>query len=410
MIMNSVQDIHCQHFVQRKNRFCRMTVKPHESYCGEHKPTTFSATNVVENDVNASTDRIQCPLDNTHTCYKSRLSQHLKKCNAGKEPSLPYIKKDYNRVEVKNVMKRSLMQYSHSDIVEVIKKVNQVYNKHISGSITSVDTTHDILKDEIECPQYGKTTLKHLLQTSSLIGILDLYNLLQPETCYVEFGAGKGKLSFWLAKSISNLSNSSVLLIEKASLRHKLDNKLEKGKDLVYRIRADIADVVLENIDMVTKRKQVVGVTKHLCGEATDLAIKCLIAAKKEKPVLGALLSFCCHHQCQWESYVGKNFFKNVGLSHGDFEIMCGLVSWAVCGTGKSRGNQSKENLNSEGALNISLSEMKNIGFKCKHIIDWGRKCYLDELSFYSVLHYYVNPNVTLENVCIVAINEELKK
>lgn len=79
----------------------------------------------------------------------------------------------------------------------------------------------------------------------------------------------KGKLSFWIANILEGITGSNVLLIERASLRHKMDNKLDKSSGIVKRIRADIADLVLEKLDAVKDAKRIVGVTKHLCGDAT---------------------------------------------------------------------------------------------------------------------------------------------
>lgn len=93
-------------------------------------------------------------------------------------------------------------------------------------------------------PDYGAKTKKHLKQISSILGLMEEYNLMLPETCYIEFGAGKGQLSFWLSKIIDN-QKSKIILIERASPKHKKDNKLAKTSNKVYRIRADISDVVL---------------------------------------------------------------------------------------------------------------------------------------------------------------------
>lgn len=72
-----------------------------------------------------------------------------------------------------------------------------------------------------------------------------------------------------MSKATNTLENSSVLLIERAAHRHKLDNKLDKTADNVHRIRADIADLVLDKVDVVHKVQHIIGITKHLCGDAT---------------------------------------------------------------------------------------------------------------------------------------------
>lgn len=52
-------ELHCKHFVVRKKRYCRMTVKKGQEYCGEHQ--------TAESNGNESKDtllRVVCPLDN----------------------------------------------------------------------------------------------------------------------------------------------------------------------------------------------------------------------------------------------------------------------------------------------------------------------------------------------------------
>lgn len=51
---------------------------------------------------------------------------------------------------------------------------------------------HEEVEKELLKPEYGEKTRKHLIQTSSLIGLLKSHELLQNRTCYIEFGAGKG--------------------------------------------------------------------------------------------------------------------------------------------------------------------------------------------------------------------------
>jgi len=60
-----------------------------------------------------------------------------------------------------------------------------------------------------------------------------------------------------------------LLLVDRASQRHKFDNKLKESPSLCKRIRADIADLYLENIPDLHVYKRVVAFGKHLCGSAT---------------------------------------------------------------------------------------------------------------------------------------------
>lgn len=56
---NEAEIPQCKHFVSRKKRFCKMTVKLGEEYCGEHMPSC--ATNSP--DLSDKTLRVVCPLD-----------------------------------------------------------------------------------------------------------------------------------------------------------------------------------------------------------------------------------------------------------------------------------------------------------------------------------------------------------
>lgn len=146
----------------------------------------------------------------------------------------------------------------------LIEKVNDLYEKHV-GTIETIDLQHKILAEEIQKTEYGPSTLKHLVQTSSILGILDQEELLQPKTCFIDFGAGKAQVSVWLALIIedSKLLDSKVMLVDKASHRHKKDNKIIE-KDLTRRVRADISDLDLNKLDGMEKTDTIVGVSKQL--------------------------------------------------------------------------------------------------------------------------------------------------
>lgn len=60
---------------------------------------------------------------------------------------------------------------------------------------------------------------------------------------------------------------SAALLVDRASLRHKRDNKL-RGR-AALRLRADLAHLALERVPRVAACRALVGLAKHLCGVAT---------------------------------------------------------------------------------------------------------------------------------------------
>ncbi len=82
----------------------------------------------------------------------------------------------------------------------------------------------------------------------------------------------------------------------------------------------------------------IVGVSKHLCGAATDLALRSLVHRDLDRErVAGIMIALCCHHRCDWDVFVGQDFLKGRGFDEEDFDLLCGLTSWATCGTGKPR-------------------------------------------------------------------------
>lgn len=56
------EENHCMYFVKRKMRYCRMTVRKGNKYCGEHQGSSLN--NSMESD-NTEAKRMKCPLDPT---------------------------------------------------------------------------------------------------------------------------------------------------------------------------------------------------------------------------------------------------------------------------------------------------------------------------------------------------------
>ena len=55
----------CQFFVKRKKRFCRMTVKKGNIFCGEHLENAIDTTEIGEGNESKHSKRVQCPIDPT---------------------------------------------------------------------------------------------------------------------------------------------------------------------------------------------------------------------------------------------------------------------------------------------------------------------------------------------------------
>lgn len=430
----------CKFFVKRKKRYCRITPATNEEFCGEHLPVDKNPWNIV----NPDHARIVCPLDSKHTVYEKNLKKHLKICNAAIKDRPPYIVAGLNAGHEMNI-KTIELKLSDMDtelLNKVIEKINQIYDKYnIDDKITDLIVQHHSLDTELSNKEYGNETRKHLIQTAAIIGYLEHYKLLSDWTSYVEYGAGKGQVSYFLAQAIANQQKSNVVLIDRASLRHKKDNKLDESLE-VERVRADIADFDITKHDLIQKSKRIIGVGKHLCGAATDFAIRCALhgndvvnecnAGPKTEAIVIAL---CCHHRCDWIHFVGRDFFIENQVTPEEFGIITKMVGWAICGTGMSRERRKKFEEQQRKRAKLELddaddvdgddddddkdqvkgvdfelrNERKEIGRKCKRLIDFARMRFLDQNGFKCSLKRYVNSDITLENICLVALlsNEE---
>jgi tRNA:m4X modification enzyme len=122
----------------------------------------------------------------------------------------------------------------------------------------------------------------------------------------------------------------------------------------VERLRVDIKDLCFSNV-AAAENRDVVFVAKHLCGAATDLALRCALAAprddsdallqktKKTFRARGACIATCCHHRCEWGSYVNRAFFEAHGFDAREFGWLARISSWAFDGAaGAHHGGDAK--------------------------------------------------------------------
>ncbi|CAI5982042.1 unnamed protein product [Closterium sp. NIES-64] len=49
----------------------------------------------------------------------------------------------------------------------------------------------------------------------------------------------------------------------------------------------------------------------------------------------GLAIATCCHHLCDWDSYVNPAFFTRLGFAPSDFAAVAWMSSWALLGEGK---------------------------------------------------------------------------
>ncbi|XP_025923083.1 tRNA:m(4)X modification enzyme TRM13 homolog isoform X1 [Apteryx rowi] len=458
--MAAPQQGRCAHFVERKKRFCKMVPAPGRRFCGEH------GQQEKEND----RKRIPCPLDPKHTVYEDQLQKHLKKCNSREKPKPVYFVQDINAglkdvAEVPEIQMpiSSLSKEELEDLITKLKKASNGLELHLKEQILS----HQALQEALNDPKNGESAFKHLKQQASILGNMEKLHLLGPGRCFVEFGAGRGKLSHWVDIALQNAENVQFLLVERATARFKVDGKHKRKDSIFERLQVDIQHLCLNKVPILEEKKlPLVGIGKHLCGAATDLALRCLVESyttccdgeneepvpkrsksdktelasnsstdnerneedtlENSKPVAGIVIALCCHHRCDWTHYVGREFFKSVGLGPVEFHYYQRMSSWATCGMRESITKSSMNDEESEDQTNnteehdqayskteggsdtlqglLTVEERKEIGCLCKLLIDHGRIEYLQQRGYKAALQYYTESAVSLENILLTAV------
>lgn len=445
----------CGSFVQKKGRFCKMTVSTGNRFCGEH--------GTMEE---GSSKRIVCPLDPKHTVSEDKLDKHLKKCNSREKPKPVYYVENINSGSADGdemLQQLSLSELSRTQLESLMDKLRTAATG-LQCDVEDTVLSHPVLQKELDNPKNGDSAHKHLKQQSSILGHLEALRLLGRGRCFVEFGAGRGKLSHWIHEALKTrdhletCEDLQLLLVERCSTRFKVDGKHQDDGAQFERLQVDIQHLDLSKVPLLRQKKlPLVGVGKHLCGAATDLALRCLLETpgpreetgppqKRLKtsepadpesadsavlpgpglgpdpgpgPVLGLAVALCCHHRCEWRHYVGQQFFLQRGLGAAEFSAFCRMSSWATCGLGstnRDRPPQDPTNLRGDDEEHepaeekdavsgfLSAAEREQVGRLCKRLIDGGRLDFLKTNGFDSKLTGYVDSHVTLENILLTAV------
>lgn len=339
-----------------------MMVKEGNEYCGEHAVVKVdeSPLDIGEDEKGNDNTRILCPYDSKHTCFRRRLKRHLSHCPSRPQSMPKYFTKGINtegRDDPTSRTNRTINDISKERLAHLVSKVNSIF-EHLAP-IPSEHLSHPLIPSETES---GTAARKHLSQNSSLVGHLEQEGLAKTPSIFVEFGSGRGQLTYWLTLALAQVKDqdesndtprpistsnickdSKFVLVDRGSQRHKMDNKLKnefQANELsTERIKIDIADLSLQHVPLVEQCNgdmSLVALSKHLCGCATDLALRCL--ANSGLPVNGVCIACCCHHRLDWNSYVAKEFITDeCGFHVDDFFYLTRMTTWATCGDGRPR-------------------------------------------------------------------------
>eukprot|EP01006_Ploeotia_vitrea_P032178 TRINITY_DN64440_c1_g2_i1.p1 TRINITY_DN64440_c1_g2~~TRINITY_DN64440_c1_g2_i1.p1 ORF type:complete len:456 (-),score=43.90 TRINITY_DN64440_c1_g2_i1:47-1414(-) len=438
----------CTFVLKKKRRQCKFNCIAGSDFCIYHttQPTDRK--------------RVACPIDPNHTVWADELEAHIPKCPHARFVSRgqPYFEEDVNAGSDDGgpdgagtpAHKKRLSAAEAPCTAEFIAKVNKLYDDytHLIFNQDEPSSTH--------VPEEPTKTTKHTVQHVAITTHLKRIGLWPQHTStenqastnldltFVEFGAGKGGLSLHVRTEMTaDKCSCKHLLVDRKNFRKKADAKAKakSNKDAeadeadttpaaFSRVYIDIKDLLLAKSPDVSK--ECVAISKHLCGCATDLTIRCIAHANKQplsqlpssadatssssssstatQPLAGHLhvkglcIALCCHQLINWKSYVNKQYFIDNQFSQSDFENVVAHSGWAVCGPARE-GKEDELTLVAAGTLKWSHQEKQLFGRKCKRVLDFGRLLYLKEQCGYNGVQLveYVQPAYSLENFLLLA-------
>ena len=442
-----VTDGRCQFVLPRKNRRCGLLAAPGGGgFCGNHQPPGDGGG------AGGAPLRVPCPVDPSHTVLASKLAQHVAKCPKATEArrlrQQSFFRADCNRP----VGRQEQPAPDSSSSKAVRARMEGMDGPDFEALVARVAAAARQLglpelgegTDAVEClapPQLqpwltGIEWLKsenrvheprHAVQRVSIAahvaGTAGLWGDPPPqappgagvgacaregpgldEVSVVELGAGRGYVGAMLAEAGKV---RHCVLNDVRSYRNKADRVLRKvGAARVERATCDLKDFCLAEMESLQDRRCVV-VGKHLCGGATDLALRCIAACRSpnspaEGPgarpcVLALGIATCCHHRCTLDTYVGAEVLGELGFAARDLEHIFWLSAWATLRGG---GHGAPEAPGREDLYfsSIPLERRVETGRRCKQLVDAGRLEWLRRRGYKASGVRYVAREVTPEN------------
>lgn len=211
---------------------------------------------------------------------------------------------------------------------------------------------------------------------------------------YVELGAGKGLLG--LAVSCAAPQESPMVFVERSGSRRKADRTIKSSQTdrLFHRVRMDIRHCFLPGLPGILQNDStiastasqsatadnaqafprnlppVVLVAKHLCGVATDLALRSLqplfatsdtsntstttSSSGSSSGDIGVAIATCCHHCCNWNDYVGTEWLTSIGFTREEFSLLRPMTGW------QSMLRPDRTEIQAQVASNIGIATSNN--------------------------------------------------
>eukprot|EP00064_Thunnus_orientalis_P017092 superscaffoldBa00003539_g17169 len=444
----------CAFFVEKKKRFCKMIVGKGKTFCGEHATMVYYVENINAGsaDGDETLQQVTPPLLQVCLCERSRtqlqsLVDKLKTAAtgelrgrspggagaAGKGAELCGVRsRSRETVSLDPRGPEDLRAPEHLRRLAAAAGGALQHSLQVRGGVSStaaalvVQQIHNITKMADEEPPDILTTYQKLLF---------IFPSERRSRVFRGICEGLVTIATYLKEETSTM------------IRMGVDGKHQDAGVEFERLQVDIQHLDLSKVPQIKHKKlPLVGVGKHLCGAATDLALRCLLETpepretepppKRLKPseehpgldpspvqgpglVQGVAVALCCHHRCEWRHYVGQQFFLQRGLGAAEFSAFCRMSSWATCGlrptnqdrppgdpTNQRGDDEEHEPTEETDAVNgfLSADERQQVGRLCKLLIDCGRLHFLQNKGFNGKLTRYISSDITLENVLLTAV------
>ncbi|QHO57074.1 uncharacterized protein DS421_3g79170 [Arachis hypogaea] len=426
----------CNFWLPNKKRFCANSPIGDSLYCGNHNSRSEGQW-------------IPCPIDPSHSVLEENLKSHVKRCPLLKQvQSLslhPFYRKGINagsdgEQEDKEVLGVDDSRLPAKTVSSEMKR-NALHNMSVPefcNLLEKIESIHESfckdIQDSFQMPEVCRMWIKtgrrnrklpfqekHIMQQASILGNLENFGILRsslnrkfskseepdkqenPVPAVIEFGAGRGYLTQMLADCYGIKKR---LLVERKSYKLKADRTLRQNDSLrLERLRIDSKSLY-----------SFLAIGKHLCGAATDLAMRCCFLLVKIMMVDNAMSVKSwrfSNRDMLPPSLPVETLYKR--------RIPCyyWFTSWAVDANHgsdlpdatdfRSHFQSIKEQGDGyvDGVEKI-LADMEApkraaLGFKCKWIIDMGRLMWLRELGLDAELVKYVPPTLSPENHLLIA-------
>lgn len=461
----------CRFFLVKKNRYCQFKTKPDAKYCGEHRfADTTSSTAETRRvpcpyDMSHTVDLRLLKRHMSSLCNarppSARPPFTLPDCNVALLPpgysEKPFaecgelwLQEGLARADIHLVVKPGELDYlgrtpelvrdpdqktcvkseqrlDQETVRRILHPVVASYLQSVSVPVSvsgenlshlgleelleMVDTSKDFPTIAHTHPAVGdsdsyssKRLAKHAAQQASLLGHLDQRGLLDPNSIFIEFGAGKGELSVHVHSAMPGSGDHDIFLVDRKNFRQKFAQKHQTFK----RIYMDIRDLDLANIpELKSMARPVVAYSKHLCGAATDLTIRCLERYQQAGgTVAGMAIALCCHHRCKYSMYIGHEYLsRDPGWNskqREDFIHLAAMSSWAI-NPPPIQNNEADVQQHYSG---LSYRQRVRAGYAIKRFLDIGRLAYIQQNlgMTKSELVYYTQHAISPENLALFCL------